>query len=664
MDSPPTTTTNGSELHRRLELIVQNTTNMVVVTNAQREIEWVNPAFTRVTGWTLEEIKGRNPRSFLHGPRTSQVACARLRDLLLRRQPVVDFELLNYTKAGDPFWVSLNIVAIADDDGEVREYVAIQSDITERKRREAESAQMLRRLAEAKRLARLGFLEHDLSTGAMHCSTEIYRILDAGDAQRDLDYDELMSRTHPEDAPRVRERYEEAVNAGTPYESEHRIVSFAGRVKWVHMRGALEGWDDGTPAIYRLVVQDVTERRQAERTAHEKALLESAARAQREVLARVSHELRTPLHSVLGFAEMVERQEAARLSERSRDHLRHIRESARHLLLIVNDILELAHVSDGRVSLELRPVELRALVNDAVAMLEPMAAQRGIAVRVRAPRRPLYASADRRRLLQVLINLAGNAIKHNEAPCSVRVEVSDPGDGMVALSVVDDGDGIAPEHLERLFEPFYRVARSAAGESGGLGLPIAKTLAEAMGGSLRVHSRPGAGSRFTVSLARAQAGPQPAAGPEPARAADGDGDIAGADAGKTGTRGRLLYVEDDEVHRLLVQSCVEARPGIELTCCATGAQALELARQVRPTLILADMHLPDTSGRELIAAIQEDPELARTPCIAFSADADERAADAAIRAGFREYLRKPIDAAAFLEALDRLMVEDALATRA
>lgn len=142
--------------HRRLQSIVEHTTNMVVVTNRRRGIEWVNPAYTRVTGWTLDEVRGRNPRSFLHGPRTSWSAAARLGDLLRQGQEVSDFELLNYKKNGEPYWVSLNIRPIRDAQGEVVEYVSIQSDITERKRREMELQRAHWRLAQAQRLGRFG----------------------------------------------------------------------------------------------------------------------------------------------------------------------------------------------------------------------------------------------------------------------------------------------------------------------------------------------------------------------------------------------------------------------------------------------------------------------------------------------------------------------------
>ena len=644
------------EYFRRLELIVQNTTNMVIVTNRAREIEWVNPAYTKVCGWTLEEVKGRNPRSFLHGPATSAPDAMRLGAMLRKGQPVKDFELLNYTKAGKPYWVSLSIEPILDEQGQVSQYVAIQSDVTERKRRDAEMARLLRTLGEAQRIAKVGIMEHDLASGRVACSDELFQILDAPVHKGDLPYENLMLCTHPDDLERVRQSYEDAINAGGPYESEHRIFSKSGRVKWVHLRGVLEGWDDGTPALCRLTVQDVTERKQAEQLAREKELLEQVSRTQIEMLGRVSHELRTPLHALLGFADMVERVEAQHMSERSRGHLGHIRRSARHLLLIVNDILDLTRLRDGRVPLAMSATPLRPVVDEVLSMLEPMAAARGITVRVDAQvGAGLAALADRQRLSQVLINLVGNAIKYNRPSGQIVVRIGSTLEGQATIAVQDTGLGISPQHLGRIFEPFYRIddgrPEPTGADSSGLGLAIAKTLAQAMQGDLQVRSEPGLGSTFTLTL------PQAAAGAEDRSAQPADAPVLQRPGGEAGAPASVLYIDDNEVNRCLVESYLQARPAIQLVTCATGAEGLELARRLRPTLMLVDMQLPDMTGHDVLRTVLDDPTLHRIPCVAFSADAREEAVDEAIRGGFREFLPKPVDVGEFLSTIDRLIDE-------
>ncbi|HTN48857.1 MAG TPA: ATP-binding protein [Burkholderiaceae bacterium] len=645
---------SSDEYFRRVEMVALHTTNMVVVTNRQREIEWVNPAYTTVTGWTLEEVRGKNPRAFLHGPRTSGEDSERLRCLLESGQAVKDFEILNYKKSGEPYWVSLSIEATRDALGEITEYVAIQTDVTERKRRELETAQLLQRLGEAQRIAKLGYVEHDLATGTLHCSAEIDRLVEGRCSSNHTSYEDLLARTHPDDVELVRRHYDQAVNEGAPYDLEHRIVSRSGRVKWVHVAGELDGWHDGMPAVFRLVVQDVTLRKEAQQLTREKELLEQTSHAQVEVLARISHDLRTPLHAIHGFAEMIERQDAGRLSERSGAHLRHIRDSARHLLALINDILDLTSLRQRRLAFRIEPVDLMGTVREVVALLEPLTAARGVNVEVVEPASPVAALADRQRLVQVLVNLIGNAIKYNRMGGNVAVRVRRRGERQVVAEVQDDGIGIAAEHLRRLFEPFYRVpgAEGTGAEGSGLGLAIAKTLAQGMRGDITVDSAVDRGSTFALTL-------------PPARTAE----VAANECRHTSPPARapgcgaILYIEDSDVNCLLVEGYLCARPGTKLICRSSGVEGLEAARTLHPDLILVDMHLPDMNGTEVMRRVLADPELRRTPCIAFSADASEAAVEAAIVAGFREYLHKPIETADFLATIDRLLEAQALATR-
>lgn len=643
--------TSSREHVRRLELVMQHTTNMVVITNGLREIVWVNPAYTRITGWTLDEVRGRNPKSFLHGPRTNSAASARLGELLRQGQPVNDFELLNYKKSGEAYWVSLSIQPVLGDDGRISEYVAIQSDISERKRAEFETARALRRLAEAQRLARLGTIEHDLTSGRTLCSAEVCRLLGIGDEAAELDAEALLSRVHPDDAEAVRQSYEEAVNAGRDYDRELRVVACSGGTAWVRVCGQLEGWDDGRPALFRLAVQDITQSKFEEQLRYQKELLERTSATRMEAFARVSHEMRTPLHAVLGYAELVERQSRARLGEQAASHLRRIRESAHHLLATVNDVLDLTQLHSGRIELKLQPVELRPLLREAMAMIEPLAAERGVRLQLRSNRRR-WVTADRLRLAQVLVNLLANAVKYNRRGGVVEVGI-EPAAASVAVTVSDTGIGIAAGELERVFEPFYRIRSAVAGQGQvgtGLGLAIARSLVGAMAGQIRAESPPGAGSTFVVTL--------PAAAPALDRAA-----VAAADGVPATGSGSVLYIEDSEVNRLLIESYLEARPGIVLHCEPDGRCGIEAARRLRPALILVDMQLPDMTGIDIVRTLLDDPHLRRAPCVAFSANLDEATIEKALRAGFRGCLHKPIGAAEFLAAIDDLLAAEAMNAR-
>lgn len=659
------------EHQRRLDLIMRTTTNMVVVTNRRREIEWVNPAYTRVTGWALHEVRGRRPREFLHGPLTDAQALRELSARVQRGEPVQDFELLNYAKSGRPYWVSMTIHPVLDSDGQVTEYVSVQTDVTARKQREMETARAHRRLQQAQRIAGLGVIEYNLATGSLVCSPEVAALLEAGPAQVPADLDALLARCHPEDRELVRQRGRTTLLSGEPFECEARVLTQVGRLRWVLVRGALESRDDGVPLLCRLVVQDVTDRRQAEQLRLENARLEQLAAGRADMLARVAHELRTPLHAALGFAQLLQDSDGAGLSDAGRTHLHHIRQATQHLLATVNDMLDLARLHDGQEAPPaLQGLDVAAVLGEVAALLAPVARQGGVSLSVHPP--PAGDSrvmAHPQRLLQVLINLVGNAVKYTGVGGQVTLRCEAAGVQRLALAVSDTGPGIAAEHLPRLFEPFYRAAAPAqppeppcveaeapVRDSSGLGLPIARSLARSMGGDITVASRPGEGSTFRVWLRAASADPVPAPGAAPAtRPTPAPAPEAPTGAVGEAARGCVLLVEDEPLNQLLVQAYLRERPALALEVRGSGAAGLEAARTLRPALVLLDMGLPDMHGSAVLRAMREDPALRCTPCIAFSADADPRV-QAQVRAlGCSAWLPKPAEREEFLRVLDAVL---------
>jgi PAS domain S-box-containing protein len=645
---------NAQQDHlQRLEFIVAHATNMVVVTNRRRQVEWVNPAYTRVTGWSLDEIKGKNPKDYLHGPGTCKAAANTLGTLLGQGRRVTDFELLNYKKSGEPFWVSLNIQPVLDDAGRITQYVAIQSDITERKRAEIAAATLTRQLAEAQRLARLGSVEHDLITGVLRCSPEIYEMLEAPCDDGACSFDKLLACVHPEDAAAVSQLYQQTLARAQDFESEHRMLTRQGKLCWVHARSVLEKDTTGQPLVRRMVLQDITQRKQHELLQRDKELLQHTVQAQSEIMSRVSHELRTPLHAILGFSELLDKSAGAALAAEARECLGHIRGSAQHLLAMVGDILELTHVSSGAMRFATTAVDAHAAVLEVAAMLEALAAERGVQINV-GPRGPVsHVLADAQRLRQVLINLLGNAIKYNrpQGRVDVRLSMADASD--LALAVSDTGHGIAPEHLAQLFEPFVRVGSAAASSDGnGLGLAIARSLARGMGGDVVAASALGVGSTFVVCLPAAA----PAADEAPSPATRPAAPAAAAERAER-VAGKLLYIEDNELNRVLVEAYLKVRPGVTLSCSASGTEELAAARRLKPDLIVVDMQLPDMSGSEVLRRILGDSELQATPCVAFSADAIEADIQAATAAGFSAYLVKPASQRDFLGMVDRFLAQ-------
>ncbi|MFT3818925.1 MAG: PAS domain-containing protein [Rubrivivax sp.] len=240
-----------------LELAFERTGVAMVVTNSRREIEWANAAYGALTGWSLDEVRGRNPRSFLHGPRTNGRAADRLGAALRGGQGVKACELLNYKKSGEPYWVSMFIEPILDQDGRISKYIAFEWDITARKRAELAAGASRRRLEAASRIARLAVMHHDVSTDLVHCSAAMLEWLGIPESRPDLPFAELARYVHSQDRWMLRRRYVGAVNSGGALETSFRALSPVHGEREVRCRGRLTGWDDGHHATFTLVFQGV-----------------------------------------------------------------------------------------------------------------------------------------------------------------------------------------------------------------------------------------------------------------------------------------------------------------------------------------------------------------------------------------------------------------------
>jgi signal transduction histidine kinase/ActR/RegA family two-component response regulator len=363
---------------------------------------------------------------------------------------------------------------------------------------------------------------------------------------------------------------------------------------------------------------------------------EEASRAKSEFVSRMSHELRTPLNAVLGFSQLLAMDE---LEGRQREAVEQINKGGRHLLELINEVLDIASIEAGRLSLSIEPVDLETVVDEAVGLVRPLAGERG--VKVETVRIQGTVLADRQRLKQILLNLLSNAVKYDRPGGSVRVDVIGSGQAY-RIRVSDTGQGIDPAMLERLFTPFDRLGAEASGVEGtGVGLALSRRLAEAMGGTVGVESQPGRGSTFWVEL---EAAAESAAKPAP--------EDLGAGGADPLARGTVLYVEDNPANIRLVEHILERRPGVRLLTAVQGALGVEFARQFAPDLILLDLNLPDVSGSVVLERLQADPSTATIPVVVISADATPGQIQRLLAAGARDYLTKPIDVARLMELLE------------
>ncbi|HEX3488970.1 MAG TPA: ATP-binding protein [Streptosporangiaceae bacterium] len=390
-------------------------------------------------------------------------------------------------------------------------------------------------------------------------------------------------------------------------------------------------------------------------TARDEAL--RATGAKNGFLSHTSHELRTPLNSILGFTQLLEMSD---LGDEDRDSVERILSAGRHLLALINEIIDISRIESGDLSLSLEPVAIRPLVAEISQLMTPLAAGRSISIASQVADPALAVTADRHRLRQVLVNLMSNAVKYNRLGGTITVTSRAEAADKVSVVVADTGPGLAPEDLESIFVPFERVgAEQTAVEGTGIGLPLARSMAEAMGGRLTASSVRGEGSAFTISLPRA---PDVASVP----AQDGAPSAAGGPAGRDGAAARdgtagsqslsgaslaVLYIDDNPANVEVVSRLLKSWPQARLTSAATGRAGIERAASDVPDVILLDLHLPDMSGESVLAELKAEPVTAAIPVVMLSADATPGTIRRLLARGARAYLTKPLDLAEVAEQL-------------
>jgi PAS domain S-box-containing protein len=413
---------------------------------------------------------------------------------------------------------------------------------------------------------------------------------------------------------------------------------------------------DGNLCGFVKLTRDFTERRRMEQALTEKnvelertrAVAEKANAAKSEFISSMSHELRTPLNAILGFSQLLGASippptaiQAIRIEQ--------IHKAGWYLLELINEILDLAVIESGKLTLSPEPLSLAKVMLECQAMIEPQAQTRDIKVTFPKFDIPCFVRADRIRLKQVLINLLTNAIKYNHEHGTVKVNYAENTLGRIRISIKDNGVGLPPEKLAQLFQPFNRLGQENGDVEGtGIGLVVTRRLVDLMEGTIGVESIVGEGSEFWVELLRSEI----LLAPEITLPADHSPRLRGENNSATYT---LLYVEDNPANLILVEQIIEGHSHVNMLSARDGNHGVALARAHHPDVILMDINLPGISGIEAMNILRKDQATKHIPIIALSANAMLRDIEKGLEAGFFRYLTKPIKINEFLSALDEAL---------
>ncbi len=626
-------TTEG-ENAEELRLIANGVPALLSYVDDEARYVWCNEGYDRAFGYSTEQIRGKHVREVL-GVAGWEAVRPHLTRALSGEQ--ITFENQVHLKDGALYEGHVSFVPHRDANGSVRGVIVLVNDLTDRKAAERalrKSEQMLE-LSQSK--AHVGSWEVELSgsswsqPGGVKWSAETHRIFGYEPGSLEPNPAAFVDRIHPDDRELMRSRADRFLKRAEPYENEYRIVRLDGSVRVLHSWVDFETDAAGEPTRAIGTLQDITERKRAEQE------LRDADRRKDEFLAMLSHELRNPLAPILSAVEIIE-QAGDDQRELRATYQAVITRQVLHMKRLLDDLLDVARVSQGKIQLRRERAELATLLSQAVEVSRPMIVDKGHALTIVQANAPLPVDADCTRIVQVFANLINNAAKYTDAGGHITL-TSRVERGEAVVSVRDDGTGMGPELLARAFDLFAQETRTVDRAQGGLGigLTMVRTLVKMHGGLVEALSEgPGRGSEFVIRLPLATAPLAALAVP-----------VASGDARPAPLR---VLVVDDNVDAARALEQVLALSGHRVTLAHDGPGALAAAAALPPQLVLLDIGLPGMDGYTVASRLRAagHDRAALVAVTGYGRDDDLRRSNAA---GFDRHLVKPIDGAALRKLL-------------
>jgi PAS domain S-box-containing protein len=622
----------------RFRSLVEATSAIVWTTPPSGELVGEQPSWVAFTGQASREYTGRGWLDAIH-PEDRALTASVWTEAIQKR---AIYEIEHRLRRHDGEWRHMlaRAVPILEADGTIREWVGLHADVTEARRTERALRESRQRLRAALLASRTGTYRWDMQSNVLEMDEGFERLIGLQPGQGRQAVEEAVSAfVHPDDRERIGAEVARISKEGGAVDLEYRIIRLDdGEVRWISSKGETTTGSEGRPLHMIGAAVDVTERRRFEEDLlSAKEAAEEANRAKSQFIANMSHELRTPLTAVIGYTELIE-EEIIDLGERVAESLivdiRKIRGSARHLLDLINDVLDLSKVEAGKMEVDPEEFDAGALVTDVADTVQSLVSKKVNELVLEMPSDGLgMMYSDAVKLRQCLFNLLSNAAKFTERgkiTFAVRRLPSDAADGgdRLEFRVSDTGIGMTEEQLARLFRRFTQADSSTTRRFGGtgLGLALTKALSHLLGGDIRAESEPGKGSTFTITV------------PADIRAVRaGSGAFQEAMVG--GGSDLILVIDDDAPTRDLISRFL-AREGFAVRAAADGETGLELARELQPRAILLDVMMPRVDGWAVLSALKADPDLADIPVVMVSFVQEK---GLAFSLGAADYLTKPVD---------------------
>ncbi len=631
----------------KYQLVTMNQHDIVSSADVTGKITSVNERFCEISGYNRNELIGQNHRMLKSGYHPESF----YKDMWqhLAQGKVWRGTICNRTKSGNEYWVESTIVPFLNEKGKPYKYVSARTDVTGLRKSEE-------RLHRSQSFANIGTWDWNIVTDELYWSERIGPLFGYINNVPETTYDNFIAAIHPDDRQKVIDAVNNCIEKGEQYDIEHRVVWPDGSVHWVLEKGNVLRSESGAPLHMLGVVQDINQLKNTQNNlikARDEAELANQAKSQ--FLSSMSHELRTPMNAILGFGQLL-KIESENISESQNENIDEIIKAGRHLLELINEILDLSKIESGRMDLAIEDIAFEDVIAESLQIISPLAQKRAIEIEFKREGKDVSLDqfinarsgirADRVRLRQILLNILSNAVKYNRENGKVIIDSESRAENKQRISITDTGAGLSRQQQDKLFTAFERMgAEQSEVEGSGIGLVITKKIVDLMGGEIGVRSEVGKGSTFWVEM------------PGENLSSKMEDNVKEKHRGKknimSNEKKNVLYIEDNPANLRLVTQILSRSEDINLLTALEPLRGLELAKEYQPDLILLDINLPGISGYDVLDELRKNQQTENIPVIAISANAMEKDLQKGKDAGFSDYITKPIDVVELLETVNK-----------